>query len=390
MKAFNQLKTFERILDEYPGDTPLGKFLPGFYRQNKQMGSTDRRIANRLIYNYFRLGRAIPDVEPQERLFVAEFLCNTQGNSFLSHFKPDFAACIGFSLDEKLTIVKQVYPGFKLTDVFPWSSELSPSIDKEAFLKSFFTQPDLYIRILKGCEAQVKATLTDAAIAFREETTHCLALPNGTRLENIFPNQHWFEVQDLSSQQTANYFKPNKWEHWWDACAASGGKSLLLHDLQPDLKLVVSDIRESVLANLRERFQQVGLIKYQEKILDLTKTVDPELHDYEFDGIILDSPCSGSGTWGRTPEMIAQFEDYKIQAFKNLQQSIVRNVIKYLKPGKPLIYITCSAFKAENEDMVDFLIKEFGFNVEEQATLKGYEYKADTMFVARLSQTVST
>ena len=275
MKAFNQLKTFERILDEYPGDTPLGKFLPGFYRQNKQMGSTDRRIANRLIYNYFRLSRAIPDVELQERLFVAEFLCNTQGNSFLSHFKPEFAACVGFSLDEKLAIVKQVYPGFKLTDVFPWSSELSPSIDKEAFLKSFFTQPDLYIRILKGCEAQVKATLTDAAIAFREETTHCLALPNGTRLENIFPNQHWFEVQDLSSQQTANYFKPNKWEHWWDACAASGGKSLLLHDLQPDLKLVVSDIRESVLANLRERFQQVGLIKYQEKILDLTKTVDP-------------------------------------------------------------------------------------------------------------------
>ncbi|WP_295648470.1 RsmB/NOP family class I SAM-dependent RNA methyltransferase [uncultured Mucilaginibacter sp.] len=390
MKAFNQLKTFERILDEYPGDTPLGKFLPGFYRQNKQMGSTDRRIANRLIYNYFRLGRAIPDVEPQERLFVAEFLCNTQGNSFLSHFKPDFAACIGFSLDEKLTIVKQVYPGFKLTDVFPWSSELSPSIDKEAFLKSFFTQPDLYIRILKGCETQVKATLTDAAIAFREETTHCLALPNGTRLENIFPNQHWFEVQDLSSQQTADYFRPNKWEHWWDACAASGGKSLLLHDLQPDLKLVVSDIRESVLANLRERFQQVGLIKYQEKILDLTKTVDPELHDYEFDGIILDSPCSGSGTWGRTPEMIAQFEDYKIQAFKNLQQSIVRNVVKYLKAGKPLIYITCSAFKAENEDMVDFLVNEFGFKVEEQATLKGYEHKADTMFVARLSQTVST
>lgn len=384
MKAFNQLKTFERILDEYPGDTPLGKFLPGFYRQNKQMGSTDRRIANRLIYNYFRLSRAIPDVELQERLFVAEFLCNTQGNSFLSHFKPEFAACVGFSLDEKLAIVKQVYPGFKLTDVFPWSSELSPSIDKEAFLKSFFTQPDLYIRILKGCEAQVKATLTDAAIAFREETTHCLALPNGTRLENIFPNQHWFEVQDLSSQQTANYFKPNKWEHWWDACAASGGKSLLLHDLQPDLKLVVSDIRESVLANLRERFQQVGLIKYQEKILDLTKTVDPELHDYEFDGIILDSPCSGSGTWGRTPEMISQFEDYKIQAFKNLQQSIVRNVIKYLKPGKPLIYITCSAFKAENEDMVDFLVNEFGFKVEEQATLKGYEYKADTMFVARL------
>ncbi|MBW4890608.1 RsmB/NOP family class I SAM-dependent RNA methyltransferase [Mucilaginibacter sp. HMF5004] len=384
MKAFNQLKTFHRILEGYRADSPLGKFLPGFYRLNKQMGSSDRRVANRLIYNYFRLGKAIIDVVPEERLFVAEFLCNTQSNSFLAHFKPEWEACISFSLDDKLAMVKQVYPNFKLEDVFPWSAALSPSIDKEAFLKSFFTQPDLYIRILKGFETKVKATLTDANITFREESPQCLALPNGTRLENIFTDQHLFEVQDLSSQQTANYFKPNKWEHWWDACAASGGKTLLLHELQPDLKLVVSDIRESILANLDERFLNAGLRKYQKKILDLTKTADPELHNYEFDGIILDSPCSGSGTWGRTPEMISQFEDYKIQSFKNLQQNIVPNVIKYLKPGKPLIYITCSAFKAENEDMVEFLVKELGFKLEEQVTLKGYEHRADTMFVARL------
>jgi 16S rRNA (cytosine967-C5)-methyltransferase len=386
MKAFNQLKTFNRILDEAPDNAPLGKFLPNFYRQNKQMGSTDRRVANRLIYNYFRIGKAIADVERDERLFVAEFLCNTQSNSFLAHFKPEWAECVGFDPDKKIAMVKQAHPQFKLEDVFPWSDKLSPSIDKEAFLRSFFTQPDLYIRILKGFETKVKATLTDAGITFREESVQCLALPNGTRLENIFPDQHWFEVQDLSSQQTANYFKPNKWEHWWDACAASGGKSLLLHELQPDLKLVVSDIRESILANLDERFQNAGLRKYQKKILDLTNTVDPELHDYEFDGIILDSPCSGSGTWGRTPEMISQFEDFKIQSFKNLQQAIVPNVIKYLKPGKPLIYITCSAFKAENEDIVDFLVNEYGFNLEEQTVLKGYKHKADTMFVARMQK----
>ncbi|RYY32203.1 MAG: RsmB/NOP family class I SAM-dependent RNA methyltransferase, partial [Sphingobacteriaceae bacterium] len=73
MKALNQLKTFLRILDEYPADTPLGKFLPGFYRQNKQMGSTDRKVAGRLVYNYFRLGRALPELPAEERLMVAEF-----------------------------------------------------------------------------------------------------------------------------------------------------------------------------------------------------------------------------------------------------------------------------------------------------------------------------
>ena len=384
MKALNQLKTFQRILGNYPAETPLSKFLPGFYRQNKQMGSNDRRVANRLMYNYFRLGKALYNTPTEDRLIVAEFLCNSQTNSFLQHFKPEWALCIGFDIDEKLKLVKTAYPDFKLTDVFPWSAELSEGIDKQAFLKSFFVQPDLFVRVRKGFEQNVKSVLTKESITFKDEGNGCLSLPNGTRLDTLFPQQNFFEVQDLSSQQTANYFKPQKWEAWWDACAASGGKSLLLHELEPNLKLVVSDIRESILANLDERFQQAGLIKYQRKILDLTQNVDPELHNYEFDGIILDAPCSGSGTWGRTPEMISQFEPQKISFFQKLQQSIACNVIKYLKPGKPLIYITCSAFKAENEANVDFLIKEVGLKLEQQTVLKGYENKADTMFVARL------
>src|SRR6195952_3998404 len=152
MKAINQLKTFQRILEEYPAETPLGKFLPGFYRLNKQMGSTDRRIANRLVYNYFRLGKALPDLPPDERLFVAEFLCNTQLNSFLQHFKPDWAACVGFSIDEKFALIKATYPQFNEDDLFPWTSQLSGGIDKGSFLSSFFVQPDLYIRVNKGYE----------------------------------------------------------------------------------------------------------------------------------------------------------------------------------------------------------------------------------------------
>ena len=384
MKALNQLKTFQRILGSYPAETPLSKFLPGFYRQNKQMGSTDRKVASRLIYNYFRLGKALFNTPTEDRLIVAEFLCNNQINSFLQHFKPEWALCIGFDIDEKIKLVRTTYPDFKLTDVFPWSAELSDGIDKDAFLKSFFIQPDLFIRVRKGFEQHVKALLTKESIVFKDEGNGCLALPNGTRLETIFPQQNWFEVQDFSSQQTAQYFKPQKWEAWWDACAASGGKSLLLHELQPDLKLVVSDIRESILANLDERFQQAGLIKYQKKIIDLTQNVDPELHNYAFDGIILDAPCSGSGTWGRTPEMISQFQPQKIEFFQRLQQTIAVNVIKYLKPGKPLIYITCSAFKLENEAAINFMVSELRMKVEEQTVLKGYENKADTMFVTRL------
>ncbi|MDN3549498.1 RsmB/NOP family class I SAM-dependent RNA methyltransferase [Mucilaginibacter aquaedulcis] len=390
MKAINQLKTFQRILGEYPADTPLSKFLPGFYRQNKQMGSTDRRVASRLIYNYFRIGRVLPDVPAEDRLLVAEFLCNTQTNSLLQNFKPEWVACVGFSIEDKLALVKTAYPAFDLNHIFPWANQLSAGIDREAFLKSFFYQPDLFIRVRNGYDHLVKAELSKAEVVFKDEGNGCLSLPNGTRLETIFPKQHWFEVQDFSSQQTGSFFRPQRWDSWWDACAASGGKSLLLHEDEPNIKLVVSDIRESVLANLDERFQLAGLTKYQKKALDLTTNVDQVLHDYAFDGIILDAPCSGSGTWGRTPEMIAQFDEHKIEFFQKLQKSIAQNVVKYLKAGKPLIYITCSAFKAENEDVVDFLVNELGLKLEESTVLKGYERKADTMFVARLSPPASS
>jgi 16S rRNA (cytosine967-C5)-methyltransferase len=87
---------------------------------------------------------------------------------------------------------------------------------------------------------------------------------------------------------------------------------------------------------------------------------------------------------GRTPEMINQFEEFKIQGFQNLQKTIADNVIKYLKPGKALIYITCSVFREENEEVVSYLQSEYKMKLESLELIKGYNKKADTMFVARL------
>lgn len=383
MRQEQQLKTFLRILADYENDTPLAKFLPVFFRANKQMGSTDRRVASRLLYNYFRLGKACAVLKPEERLFIAEFLCNNSPDAFLEHFSPELNAKAGLSLDDRMAYVQQHY-GFKPEDVFPFTSHLSEGIDIPEFLKSFFVQPDLFIRIHPGKEKLVKLRLEDEQISYVEETPLSIRLPNGTKLDQLFPEQALFEVQDLSSQQTGQYFKPHKWDYWWDSCAASGGKSLLLFHQQPEINLLVSDIRESVLSNLDERFSNAGLRKYHKKIIDLTKNPDPDLHDYAFDGIILDAPCSGSGTWGRSPEMISQFREGRIKSFQNLQRSVSANVVKYLKAGKALIYITCSAFKEENEQNAEFMAANFNLEIEDQLLLNGYTRKADTMFVTRL------
>jgi 16S rRNA (cytosine967-C5)-methyltransferase len=285
-------------------------------------------------------------------------------------------------MGEKIALLEKEHT-FALSDVFPYGMHLSEGIDTEAFLQSFFIQPDLFIRIHPGREAALKAKLEVVGVVFEEITEQTLALPNGTKLDQHL-EASWYEVQDYSSQQTADYFKPKQWEYWWDACAASGGKSILLHQQEPSIKLLVSDVRESVLSNLEERFAANQIRNYQKKVLDLTQNPDPVLHHYEFDGIILDAPCTGSGTWGRTPEMISQFSEGRIAGFQQLQQNIARNVVKYLKPGKTFIYITCSVFKEENEEMVRFLQEELKLELEQLEVLKGYTRKSDSMFIARL------
>ena len=387
MRAEQQLRSFLRVFENFSADKPLAKFLPEYFKRNKQMGSNDRRSASRLLYNYFRLGRAIANKSIEERLFLAEFFCTSVDNPFLHHFRSDLNQIIYLNIVEKINFAS-IHEGFLIDEVFPFTGHLSNGIDKRAFLQSFFVQPDLFIRINPQALSWVLNTLEDCGIDFSLISQNTVALPNGTNLNSIFSDGNFpvkpYEVQDLSSQKTAKYFKPNRYEHWWDACAASGGKSLLLFSEQADLKLLVSDIRQSVLDNLDERFIAAGLRTYQKKIIDLTKNADPEIHDYEFDGIILDAPCTGSGTWGRTPEMISQFEEYKIIGFQNLQKVIAANVIKYLKQDRPLIYITCSAFKEENEEIISWLQKNHGMQLEGYELIKGYEDKADTMFVARL------
>lgn len=382
MRAEAYLRNFLKALAAYPADRPLSKFLPEYFKKHKEMGSGDRRTTSSLLYTYFRLGKACNQLAIEERLFLAEFLCSTSENSFLAHFKPELAEKINWPLVDKIALLEKEY-AFALADVFPYGMHLSDWIEAEAFLQSLFTQPDLFIRAHPGREAAVKAKLEVVGIVFQEITEQTLAMPNGTKLDQHL-DASWYEVQDYSSQQTADYFKPKQWEYWWDACAASGGKSILLHQLEPSIKLLVSDVRESVLSNLEDRFAANQIRNYQKKVLDLTQNQDPVLHHYEFDGIILDAPCTGSGTWGRSPEMISQFNEQRISDFQRLQQSIAKNVIKYLKPGKPLIYITCSVFKEENEELVHYLTHELKLKLEQMEVLKGYTLKADTMFIARL------
>jgi 16S rRNA (cytosine967-C5)-methyltransferase len=384
MKVHHHIRAFEQVLASYDGKLPLHRHLISYFKQNKQMGSSDRRWASRYVYSYFRLGKALMQLPAIERLAIADFLCNNDVSLITEHIFPAAVPHIGHSVKEKVAFVKSQYAAFTLEDVFPFKEELSEGIDKEAFLLSLFVQPDLFIRVRETHLPAVKAKIEAAGVMVKEVSDTTLAMPNGTKLEQIIDDQRLYQVQDFSSQKTGAYFEPQPYDNWWDCCAASGGKSLLIHSLEPKVKLLVSDVRETSLGNLQERFQLAGIKDYQKKVIDLLQNNDQILHHYEFDGILLDAPCSGAGTWGRTPEMLYFFEEYKVANYAKLQKGIVENVVRFLKSGKPLIYMTCSVFKAENEDVVNDMLAKFPLKLEQMELIKGYNDKADSMFVARL------
>ncbi|MVZ66820.1 RsmB/NOP family class I SAM-dependent RNA methyltransferase [Sphingobacterium sp. DK4209] len=377
-----QVRNFERTLEGYQYQEPFSRYLTQFYKQNKQMGSSDRRMNSRYCYNLFRLGKAFAENELIERLAIAEFLCEKE-SALVQEFKPDWLTNDYPILNDKIQFITAQYGEF-LDAVFPLPEHLSSSINSQEFISSHFIQPDLFIRVKRGSEQIVKAELQKKELPFTEVSDRTIALPNGLNLQSMSSIQGLYEVQDLSSQQSLNAVEAKPNESWWDACAASGGKSLLLLDQYPSINLMVSDVRASILRNLDERFDIAGIKKpYRRKILDLSNPVDHIMAKERFDGIIIDAPCSGSGTWGRTPEMLSKFQLADLNTYSTLQKAIVRNAIPYLKSGSSLIYITCSVFQDENEHIVDYIENELNLKLESMTPILGYDRRADSMFTAK-------
>ncbi|WP_341837957.1 Fmu (Sun) domain-containing protein [Chitinophaga pollutisoli] len=375
----NYLRSAAAVLEEYDGSVPLHHFLKQFFKARPQMGSRDRKTVQQLVYRYFRLGRWQMDMQVADRLLLATFLCETAPDAMLEALRPEFSSHMTESLDEKLAVAGLTWDP---AAVFPGIGHLSPSIQKEDFTRSFLQQPRLFIRARPGRKAALLKQLEKAGVTYATAGPDAIALPNGTKTEAILPEKNWYEIQDLSSQETGLRFHPRKIEYWWDCCAASGGKSILLHDRQPDIRLLVTDVRASILENLRRRFAEAGVREYDSRVVDLTAPHPAtQLPHTSFNGIILDAPCTGSGTWGRTPENLYYFDPVKIAAYAALQKKIAGNVSKLLAPGGTLIYITCSVFREENEDAAVFLERDCGLRIEESTVVEGYRRFADSMFV---------
>ncbi|MEP7256577.1 MAG: Fmu (Sun) domain-containing protein [Ferruginibacter sp.] len=384
MRYHSYLNSAKKIIESNRGDVPFSLFLKKYFAANKKYGSKDRKQIATLCYNFYRLGKALPDISIEEKIITGTFLCEQVGNDFLAFHKPEWNDLIAKPLDEKIAFID-----FDIKKVFPWINELSDGIDLHSFSSSFFYQPDLFLRIRPGKKDVVIKKLEDAGLAFNMPDEDCIALHNATKLDTIIELDKEAVVQDSNSQKVLDVLKKknlagiNETLTVWDCCAASGGKSILACDiLNGELELTVSDIRQNILSNLEKRFLLAGMKKYKSLIADLSNALEKPISNSQFQIIICDAPCTGSGTWSRTPEQLYFFKEEMIADYAEKQKRIVTNVIPQLQKGGMFIYITCSVFKKENEEIVNFIKEQFHLHQLQMELLKGYDKKADSMFVA--------
>jgi len=394
MKFDNLLRYAVRILSAYAGEIPLQSFLKNFFRENPQMGSRDRKQVSEMCYCFFRMGHALKNISAEERMLTGIFLSNDRQEQILEQLRPELYTLIEKPLKEKLEIVGSKYGDFQLTDIFPWNSLLSTGMDHEAFCLSFLKKPRLFIRVRPGRGQAVTEKLIQHDIEYRDADPDATlpfksyAFHAGTKLDNVFLLNRDAVIQDLTSQRTALFLKPDAKREFeaWDCCAGSGGKSILITDLYPGCRLTVSDIRESILKNLSARFRDAGIEPAHLFSADLTDLNDVPRQSFNF--IVADLPFTGRGTWSRTPEALYYFNRENISNYRQRQEKILSNVIRRLKPNGILVYITCSVFADENEGISARLLESGNMKLEIQSILSGYNDRADSMYAARFTKLV--
>lgn len=167
-----------------------------------------------------------------------------------------------------------------------------------------------------------------------------------------------FEVQDEGSQAVALLVdaKPN--HRVIDFCAGAGGKTLAIAaSMENKGRILAWDTSKKRLDQINIRLRRAGIHNVQTHVLESEHDAFIKRHKATADRVLIDVPCSGSGTWRRNPDLKWRFNKKDLEEVCKVQQDILQSATRLVKPGGRLIYATCSVFKEENENQIEIFLK---------------------------------
>lgn len=260
--------------------------------------------------------------------------------------------------DDLPEAVRLNYPAW-MQDVL----EQSLGKDKEKALLALNEQAstDLRVNTLKTTRESLLATLMS-------EGFDCIPTPIspiGIRLKKRAPiftssafKQGHFEVQDEGSQMVAGIVDAAPGMKVIDFCAGAGGKTLAIAAAMNNKGRVMAwDTSEKRLKQIKERLARAGVDNVQIHVLESENDAFIKRHKASADRVLVDAPCSGTGTWRRNPDLKWRFTQKDLDEVLAVQESILQSASRLVKPGGRLIYATCSILKSENDLQAQNFIK---------------------------------
>jgi len=176
----------------------------------------------------------------------------------------------------------------------------------------------------------------------------------------------WFEVQDLGSQITARLCRAEPGMQILDYCAGAGGKTMALAaDMENRGQIHAYDTEKTRLAPIFVRLRRAGVRNVQ---VHAGSTALEPLSGH-MDRVVVDAPCTGTGTWRRRPDTKWRLTESQLERRRKEQYSVLDKAAAFVKPGGRLVYITCSLLFDENDQQVEsFLAGHAGFQPDDMRT----------------------
>ncbi|EGM70544.1 RsmB/NOP family class I SAM-dependent RNA methyltransferase [Shewanella sp. HN-41] len=437
-RALSYANTIKPLFDEIQSSKmPADRILANYFREHKKHGSKDRKVIRESLFSLFRWWgwfRQLGEQEPSAAFFANLSACALlEAHAWqdiasawheLSQSTVDYQQAQLLSvetLNDKLALMRQLFPTteFKPQDLLPdWFWQICPidAVQQTPFIAAMSSRPPIWGRA-QGITSQDAVTQLQA-LGIEASDSHYFsdAINLGNKSMNLndidlYKNGK-IEIQDLASQVIGQICAPEANAHWWDTCSGAGGKTLQLRSLmlaraaaphsagshtRSAGSIVSSDIRSNALEELTKRAQRaqfdgISIARWKSDALPV-----PADH---FDGVLVDAPCSCTGTWRRNPDMrwLDSIEAVTDKAI--LQLDILSRSSKAVKQGGLLVYATCSLSPIENEEVVKAFLEQhsefqlmpvrhpFTGEQTEMLTIWPFEANSDGMFVAKMQRRI--
>lgn len=352
-----------RVLASIARDLPADAALRRYLYNAKRLGAREKRAVSRAVFAYFRWLQWL-DAKA----------------SFQKRLEQSAALQERFIADEKSVKAEAL----AARAVPEWLRE---EMDLPAeYLRQIQREPALWIRARPGHAHKLAKDLGDCELSTRAPDA---LRYTGTQDLFLTPAFHAgaFEIQDLASQLVGHACAPISGQTWWDACAGEGGKLLHLADLMANRGVIwASDRNERRLGVLKRRAARAEIFNYRTVAWDGSAKLPTKT---KFDGILVDAPCSGVGTWQRNPHARWNTTPVDVRELAATQLGLLNHVAGSLRPGGRLIYSVCTLTRSETTRVVEAftaahpeLDREPLFGAEPQITLWPHELNANGMFIA--------